>query len=36
MNVIEAVKEAKIGKKIRRKEWFFINKDNCIYICRDT
>ena len=32
MNIIEAVKEAKTGEKIRRKEWFFINKDNCIYI----
>lgn len=32
MNILEAVKEAKTGKKIRRKEWFFINKDNCIFI----
>lgn len=32
MNIIEAVKEAMAGKKIRRKEWFFISKDKCLYV----
>ena len=32
MNIIEAVKEAYAGKRIRRKEWFFISKDACVYV----
>lgn len=32
MNIIEAVKEAMEGKKIRRKEWFFISEDDCVYV----
>lgn len=32
MNVIEAVEEAFKGKRIRRKEWFFIDKERCVYV----
>lgn len=32
MNVIEAVKAAFKGNKIRRKDWFFINENRCNYI----
>ena len=32
MNVIEAVKAAFEGKRIRRKEWFFMDKDRCVYV----
>ena len=32
MNVIEAVKAAFKGKRIRRKEWFFMDKDRCVYV----
>ena len=32
MNIIEAVKAAYEGKRIRRKDWFFINKEVCVYI----
>jgi hypothetical protein len=32
MNIIEAVKEAFKGKRIRRKSWFFIDKDRCNYV----
>lgn len=32
MNVIEAVKEALKGKRIRRKSWFYIDKDRCNYV----
>ena len=32
MNIIEAVKAAYEGKRIRRKDWFFIDKEVCVYI----
>ena len=32
MNIIQAVKEAFKGKRIRRKSWFFLDKDRCNYI----
>ena len=32
MNVIEAVEAAFKGKRIRRKEWFFMDKDRCVYV----
>ena len=32
MNVIEAVEEAFKGKRIRRAEWFFIDKERCVYV----
>lgn len=32
MNIIEAVKAAYEGKRIRRKDWFFIDKEACVYI----
>jgi hypothetical protein len=32
MNIIEAVKEAFKGKRIRRKSWFYIDKDRCNYV----
>jgi hypothetical protein len=30
MNIIEAVKEAFKGKRIRRKSWFYIDKERCV------
>lgn len=35
MNIIEAVTAAFKGKRIRRKEWFFIDSDRCVYIYGD-
>jgi hypothetical protein len=32
MNIIEAVKEAFKGKRIRRKSWFFIDNNRCNYV----
>ena len=32
MNIIEAVKLAYEGKKIRRKSWFFIDEESCVYV----
>lgn len=32
MNIIEAVKLAYEGKKIRRKSWFFIDEASCVYV----
>jgi len=32
MNVIEAVKLAYEGKKIRRKTWFYLSNDTCVHI----
>jgi len=32
MNIIEAVRAAYKGKRIRRKDWFFIDKEACVYI----
>jgi len=32
MNVIEAVKAAFEGKRIRRAEWFFIDNERCVYV----
>ena len=32
MNVIEAVKAAFEGKRIRRKSWFYIDNDRCNYV----
>ena len=32
MNIIEAVKAAYEGKRIRRKDWVFIDKEACVYI----
>ncbi len=32
MNVIEAVEAAFEGKRIRRAEWFFIDKERCVYV----
>lgn len=32
MNVIEAVEDAFKGKRIRRTEWFFIDKERCVYV----
>lgn len=32
MNSIEAVKLAFEGKKVRRKKWYFANKDKCVHI----
>lgn len=32
MNIIEAVKLAFEGKKIRRNHWFFVDKDRCVHI----
>lgn len=32
MNIIEAVKAAFEGKRIRRNEWFFIDKERCVYV----
>ena len=32
MNIIEAVKEAFKGKRIRRKSWFYIDKERCVCI----
>jgi len=34
MNIIEAVKAAFKGKKIRRKSWFYIDNDRCNYVAR--
>ncbi len=32
MNIIEAVSLAKEGKKVRRKEWFYISATVCNYV----
>ncbi len=32
MNIIQAVQEAFKGKRIRRKSWFFIDKNRCNYV----
>lgn len=32
MNITEAVKAAFEGKRIRRKDWFFMDKDRCVYV----
>ncbi len=32
MNIIEAVKEAFKGKRMRRKSWFYIDKERCVYV----
>lgn len=32
MNIVEAVRAAFEGKRIRRKEWFFIDNERCVYI----
>ncbi len=32
MDIVEAVRAAFEGKRIRRKEWFFIDSERCVYI----
>ena len=32
MNVVEAVEAACEGKRIRRNEWFFMDKERCVYV----
>ena len=32
MNIIEAVKLAFEGKKVRRKTWYFVNNNRCVYM----
>jgi len=32
MNIIEAVKLPKEGKKIRIKDWYFMDKEHCNYV----
>jgi hypothetical protein len=32
MNITEAVQAAFKGKRIRRRDWFFMDKDRCVYV----